>query len=218
MSYLKYFVGTQKRVWISHGTRAIGVWAIEMRLYLDTTHLELLCFSTYCIYPKYLDTLCTYYNCPKIWNSPFYYLLLCLKYCCMYGKQCRLWSDAEFCGIWSGSTLFAKVCLSQYLGLLRCSKKYQESRNAFCFQRDVLLISCDLIYMNISMHHIANVYRTYDATVTMFLCNIPEQHADIPVPGPKTKPRSGNTLDTVNIQCIFKKKFYEVILEFLINF
>lgn len=57
-------------------------------------------------------------------------------------------------------------------------------------KRDVLLISCDLIYMNIPFHHIANVYRTYDASVAMFLCKIPEQHADIPVPGPKTKPRS----------------------------
>lgn len=57
-------------------------------------------------------------------------------------------------------------------------------------KRDVLLISCDLIYMNIPLHHIANMYRTYDATVTMFLCQIPEQHADIPVPGPKAKQRS----------------------------
>ena len=40
---------------------------------------------------------------------------MCLKYCCMYGKQCRPWSDAAFCSIWSGSTLFAKACLSQYL-------------------------------------------------------------------------------------------------------
>ena len=32
----------------------------------------------------------------------------------MSGKQCRPWSDAAFCSIWSGSTLFAKACLSQY--------------------------------------------------------------------------------------------------------
>ena len=54
----------------------------------------------------------------KFENSPFYYLLMCLKYCCMYGKQWRPCSDAAFCGIWSGSTLFAKAYLSQYLGLL----------------------------------------------------------------------------------------------------
>ena len=28
-------------------------------------------------------------NCLKIGNSPFYHLLMCLKYCCMYGKQGR---------------------------------------------------------------------------------------------------------------------------------
>ena len=42
-----------------------------------------------------------------------------LKYCCMYGKQCKPWSDAAFCHIWSESTLFAQACLSQYLGLLQ---------------------------------------------------------------------------------------------------
>ena len=34
MSYRKNFVGTQKRVPISHGKRAIGVRATEVRLYL----------------------------------------------------------------------------------------------------------------------------------------------------------------------------------------
>ena len=33
--YRKNFVGTQKRVRISHGKRAIGVRAIEVRLYTD---------------------------------------------------------------------------------------------------------------------------------------------------------------------------------------
>ena len=64
---------------------------------------------------KFWDTLSTYHTCPKIWNSQFYYLLMCLKYCYMYSKQCRSWSDATFCGIWSGSTLFAEAYLSQYL-------------------------------------------------------------------------------------------------------
>ena len=33
LSYRKNFVGTQKRVRISHGKRAIGVRAIEVRLF-----------------------------------------------------------------------------------------------------------------------------------------------------------------------------------------
>ena len=37
----------------------------------------------------------------------------------MYGKQYEPWSDAAFCGIWFGTTLFAKAYLSQYLELLQ---------------------------------------------------------------------------------------------------
>ena len=74
--------------------------------------------STYRIHPKCWVTLSSYHTCPKIWNSPFYYLLMYLKYCCRYGKQCRPWSDVAVCGIWSGSTLFAEAYLPQYLGLL----------------------------------------------------------------------------------------------------
>ena len=39
----------------------------------------------------------------------------CVWNCWMSGKQCRPWSDAAFCGIWSGSTLFAKACLLKTL-------------------------------------------------------------------------------------------------------
>ena len=37
----------------------------------------------YRIYPKYWDTLTIYDTCPNCWNSPFWYLFLCLKYCCV---------------------------------------------------------------------------------------------------------------------------------------
>ena len=41
----------------------------------------------------------------------------------MYYKQCRPWSVAAFCSVWSRSILFTKAYLSQYLGLLRTSVK-----------------------------------------------------------------------------------------------
>ena len=88
-------------------------------LNIETPYLLTILVIKYCIYHMYWDSLSTYHTCPKIWNSPFYYLLMCLKYCCMYGKQCRPWSDAAWCGVWSESVLFAKVSLSQYLGLLQ---------------------------------------------------------------------------------------------------
>ena len=63
--------------------------------------------------------LTTKHTCPKCWNSPFCHLFLCLNYCCIYGKQCRHWSDAAECSIWSRSTLFAKAYLSKYLRSLQ---------------------------------------------------------------------------------------------------
>ncbi|KAK3599909.1 hypothetical protein CHS0354_022494 [Potamilus streckersoni] len=51
---------------------------------------------------------------------------------------------------------------------------------------DVLIISSDLI-SDVSIHDIANVHRTYDATITSLLSNIPEQYNEIPAPGPKSK-------------------------------
>ena len=68
----------------------------------------------YGILPKYWDTLMPYLMCHTIWTNAFYYLLIVSKNCWMSGKQCRVWSDATFSGIWSGSTLYALVCLSKY--------------------------------------------------------------------------------------------------------
>ena len=31
-----------------------------------------------------------YHTCPKIWNSPFFYLLMCLKYCCCMANSVDL--------------------------------------------------------------------------------------------------------------------------------
>lgn len=54
---------------------------------------------------------------------------------------------------------------------------------------DVLVISCDLI-TDLSLHHIANIHRTYDASVTMLLSTVPQQYLDIAPPGVKTRKRS----------------------------
>ena len=45
---------------------------------------------------------------PKIWLT-----VGVSKKSSMSGKQCRLWSDATLCSIWSGSTLFVQACLSE---------------------------------------------------------------------------------------------------------
>ena len=81
------------------------------------------CYNSfvYRIYPKYWDKLTPYHTCPKHWISSFHYTVTVAvsKNWWMSGKQCRPWSDAAFCAVWSGSTLFALACLSHYLGSIR---------------------------------------------------------------------------------------------------
>ena len=70
---------------------SLGDDIINIRCRLVWALVDCLCTI---FYPEYWDTLTPYHTCTKIWNSPFYYPLMCLKYCGMYGKQCRPWSDA----------------------------------------------------------------------------------------------------------------------------
>ncbi|XP_067678308.1 translation initiation factor eIF2B subunit gamma-like [Haliotis asinina] len=51
---------------------------------------------------------------------------------------------------------------------------------------DVLIVSCDLI-SDISLHQVANVHRAYDSSLTMLLSPLPEQYAEVAVPGIKSK-------------------------------
>ena len=46
LSYWKNFVGTQKRVRISHGKRAIGVRVIEVRLYINNIFMNASCMQS----------------------------------------------------------------------------------------------------------------------------------------------------------------------------
>ena len=61
LSYRKNFVGTQKRVRISHGKRAISVRTIEIRLYMD-------CQVAFIIIPR---ALCNF-------NESYCYGIMCL--------------------------------------------------------------------------------------------------------------------------------------------
>ena len=68
---------------------------------------------------------------------PFYLILLkfqqdhftieeCVKNCLLSCKQDRPWSDAAFCGIWSGSVFCAQTFLFKYSGLLDQSELPQK--------------------------------------------------------------------------------------------
>ena len=102
-------------------------------------------------YLPYLDTSTPYHSCPKIWTRTIYRLMLCLKNYWKSGKQCGPWWDATFCGISSGSTLFAQACLSEYIApdkrailintflLLQqhniCASTWQNLQNGMCTQQ-----------------------------------------------------------------------------------
>ncbi|XP_071952872.1 translation initiation factor eIF2B subunit gamma-like isoform X2 [Antedon mediterranea] len=55
-------------------------------------------------------------------------------------------------------------------------------------KNDVLIVSCDLI-TDVALHKLADVHRTYDATVTALMMSLPEQTAEsvTTVPGTKSK-------------------------------
>ena len=56
----------------------------------------------------------SFHTNPFIWKHPV--ATCCYVYkCWISGKQCRPWSDAAFCGVWPGSTLFANTFRSNYL-------------------------------------------------------------------------------------------------------
>ncbi|XP_077981499.1 translation initiation factor eIF2B subunit gamma-like [Glandiceps talaboti] len=52
---------------------------------------------------------------------------------------------------------------------------------------DIIILSCDLI-TDIQLHRLADVHRTYDASVTMLFGNLPDQSTEtVAVPGVKSK-------------------------------
>ena len=67
-------------------------------------------------YPRYWNTLLSW---SRILTGSFYCLNndVSKKKRWVNGKQRRPWSDAMLCIVWSWLTLFAQICLSQYIQL-----------------------------------------------------------------------------------------------------
>ena len=65
--------------------------------------------------------------------------------------------------------------------------------NHSVFQSDVMVLSCDVI-SDLSLHRLADVHRTHDATVTALFSSIPETSADREAAAnPKVKKKKDNT-------------------------
>ena len=119
-------------------------------------------------FPQILGLLISYHTYPKIWTSTFYYLKMCLK-CWTRCKQYRPWSDA-IRGVWSGSTLFAQTCLSQFSGLLRqiCIVQwlYRNPRQYLQVSKQEIIIS---IYFT-NIHNIPNLLYAHLVNLLVPLC------------------------------------------------
>ena len=72
-----------------------------------------------CLFLSNMEPLTPDHVCPKNFNKSILLPAAVSKTLPNEWPLRRPWSDATFFGIWSGSTLFAQACLSQYLGLLR---------------------------------------------------------------------------------------------------
>ena len=57
------------------------------------------------------------------------------------------------------------------------------------------MVSCDLI-SDVSLHQVANIHRAYDSSVTMLLSPLPEQYAEVPAPGVKSRKKAGCLIRT----------------------
>ena len=80
----KYFERITNLKSIALDKRYLGKYIFFfISLWKHTLWYSLKISTEYGIYPQYWDNISTYHTSPKIWNNPFYYLLMCLKYCSM---------------------------------------------------------------------------------------------------------------------------------------
>ena len=67
-------------------------------------------------------------------------------------QKCRSWSSAAFCGVWSGSTLFALACISEYVNTViwsnRPPKKSSWIHPCYSHMPQKAVLSVNLIYPN----------------------------------------------------------------------
>lgn len=61
------------------------------------------------------------------------------------------------------------------------------------FQKDVFVVSCDLV-TDIALHHLADIHRSHDSTLSAFLAPVPQTSADREAANnPKAKKKTENT-------------------------
>ena len=122
-------------------------------------------------YPWDISTPCNTW--PKIWLSSYYCLW---SSCVCLWKQCRSWSDAECCGVWSGSTLFtqasALVLIRQLIsGLIKYSSGQEIDMILQWTSIYLIILAIEFIYYG----GIFQVHRTGRGLCTCANTEVPAQ-------------------------------------------
>ena len=68
------------------------------------------------------------------------------------------------------------------------------------FQKDVFVVSCDLV-TDIALHHLADIHRSHDATLSAFLAPVPQTSADREA---ANNPKAKTKTDTTGTEDIMK--------------
>lgn len=82
-------------------------------------------------------------------------------------------------------------------------------------QKDVFVVSCDLI-TDVALHHLADIHRSHDSTLTAFLAPVPQTSADREA---ANNPKAKKKTDTSGIYLLLntcfaaevKYKFYSYV-------
>ena len=126
-------------IWVFAGRTSLIVgfvvcWLITF-CYCHLSHCSLESWF-YRLYSKIWDTLTPSHICPIICKSLFHYLLICLKILLDDWQTVYTLDAAEY-DIWSGSTLFARACLPQYLGLLWYRQRFPLTNSTQSFWKRI---------------------------------------------------------------------------------
>lgn len=72
-----------------------------------------------------------------------------------------------------------------------------------CLQKDVFVVSCDLI-TDVALHHLADIHRSHDSTLTAFLAPVPQTSADREA---ANNPKAKKKTDTSGIYLLLNTRF-----------
>ena len=77
------------------------------------------------------------------------------------------------------------------------------------FQKDVFVVSCDLV-TDIALHHLADIHRSHDSTLSAFLAPVPQTSVDREAASnPKAKKKSDSTgVKYCSVVCILLFPYY----------